>query len=123
FEEVMTKPVPPAWLVAILWVSFFVGFLYVLIGVKFELPKIIEAMMRVRFDQPWVRGKYGSWKELINELSLLLYLIPPIVGLMFGRRERYSALNLALALLAFLWLLFFGFAAGTRTVFAAYLIT
>lgn len=123
FEEVMTKPVPPAWLVAILWGSFFLGFLYILMAVKFDLPKIVEAMMRARFDQPWVRGKFGGWKELINEFSLLLYLIPPIMGLMLGRRERYSPLVLLLCMLAFLWVLFFGFAAGTRTVFAAYLIT
>ena len=123
FEEVMTRPLPPGWLVAILWASFFIGFLYVLLGVNFEVPQIIEAMMRARFDQPWTRGKYGDWKALITELQLLLYLVPPIVGMMFGRRERYSFLNLLLAMLAFLWLLFFGFCAGTRTVFAAYLIT
>lgn len=123
FEEIMTKPVPPGWLVGILWGSFFIGFLHVLLGVNFDLPKIVEAMMRVRFDQPWGRGRLGDWKALINELSLLLYLIPPIVGLMFGRVEKYSPINLLLALLAFLWLLFFGFCAGTRTVFAAYLIT
>ena len=123
FEEIMTRPVPPGWLLVILWVSFFVGFLYVLLGVDFDLPRILEAMMQARFDQPWGRGRLGDWKALINELSLLLYLVPPIVGLMFGRRERYSPLSLLLAMLAFLWLLFFGFAAGTRTVFAAYLIT
>jgi len=123
FEEIMTRPVPPGWLVVILWGSFFIGFLYVLLGVEFDLPKILDAMMRARFDQPWGRGKFGDWRALINELSLLLYLVPPIAGLMFGHRERYSPLSLLFALLAFLWLLFFGFAAGTRTVFAAYLIT
>lgn len=123
FEEIMTRPVPPGWLVVILWACFFIGFLYVLLGVDFDLAKIVPAMVRARFDQPWGRGRLGDWKALITELSLLLYLVPPIVGLMFGRRERYSALNLLLALLALLWLLFFGFTAGTRTVFAAYLIT
>jgi len=123
FEDVMTRPIPPGWLVAMLWGSFFLGFLHVLIGVDFDLPKIVEAMMRARFDQPWGRGRLGDWKAMINELSLLLYLVPPIVGLMFGRREKYSGLNLLLAFLALAWLLFFGFCAGTRTVFAAYLIT
>ena len=123
FEEIMTKPVPSSWLSAILWVSFFLGFLYVLMGAEFSVATVIESVMRARFDQPWVRGKFGGWKELINEFSLLLYLIPPLVGLMFGKRERYSALNLTLSLLALLWVLFFGFASGTRTVFAAYLIT
>ena len=123
FEEIMTRPVPSGWLVAILWGCFFIGFFHVLLGVDFELPKILDAMLKARFEQPWGRGRLGDWKALINELQLLLYLVPPIFGLMLGRRERYSALNLLLAGIAFLWLLFFGFAAGTRTVFAAYLVT
>ena len=123
FEEIMTRTVPPGWLQAILWVSFFGGFLHVLLGVNFDLPKIVEALLKARFDQPWGRGRLGDWKALINELQLLLYLVPPIFGLMLGRRERYSGLSLLLAGLAFLWLLFFGFASGTRTVFAAYLVT
>ena len=123
FAEVMTKPVPPGWLQVILWVSFFGGFLHVLLGVNFDLPQILEAMLKARFDQPWGRGRLGDWKALINELQLLLYLVPPIFGLMLGRRERYPALSLLLAGIAFLWLLFFGFASGTRTVFAAYLVT
>jgi len=123
FAETMTKPVPPGWLVGILWVSFFLGFLHVLLGVNFDLPRIVEEMLKMRFDQPWGRGRLGDWKALINELALLLYLIPPIVGLMFGRMEKYSGTNLLLSFLALAWLLFFGFCAGTRTVFAAYLIT
>lgn len=123
FESVMTRPVPRGWLVGILWASFFLGFLHVLLGVNFNLKDMLDWMMRPRFDQPWMRGKYGSWKDLLNELSLLLFLVPPIVGLMFARRENYSVTSLVLALLAYLWLLFFGFCAGTRTIFAAYLIT
>jgi oligosaccharide repeat unit polymerase len=123
FEEIMTRPVPAGWLIAMLWGSFFLGFLYVLLGVKWDLQVMWDAMLRARFDQPWGRGRLGDWKALIHELSLLLYLVPPIVGLMLGRRERYSTINLVLAVLALGWLLFFGFAAGTRTVFAAYLIT
>ena len=123
FADVMTKPVPPLWLMTVLWVSFFAGFLHVLLGVNFDLPKILDAMLKARFEQPWGRSRLGDWKALINELQLLLYLVPPIFGLMLGKRERYSALSLLLAAMAFLWLLFFGFAAGTRTVFAAYLVT
>ena len=123
FEQVMTRPVPPGWLVGVMWFCFFAGFLHVLLGVEFDLTRIIPEMMKSRFEVPWARGRLGDWRALINELSLLLYLVPPIVGLMFGRRERYSSPSLVLALLAYLWLLFFGFTAGARTVFAAYLVT
>lgn len=123
FEEIMTRPVPGGWLIAMLWGSFFLGFLHVLLGAKWDLAEMWDAMLRARFDQPWGRGKFGDLKALIHELSLLLYLVPPIVGLMLGRRERFSALSLIPAVLALLWLLVFGFLSGTRTVFAAYLIT
>ncbi len=123
FEQIMTRSVPPTWLAVILWSCFFLGFLHVLLATNFDIPVIIEAMLRARFDQPWGRGRLGDWKALITELQLLLYLVPPLFGLMLGKRERYSAINLLLSGLAFLWLLFFGFTGGTRNVFAAYLIT
>ena len=123
FERVMTNPLHPAWLIGIFWGSFFLGFLHMLLSVDFDIEKMVDAMMRVRFDQPWCRGKYGDWKALLGEFSLLLYLIPPITGLMLGRRERYSSLSIFPVLLGFLWVLFFGFTAGTRTVIGAYLVT
>lgn len=123
FEEIMTRPVPPTWLAVIFWCSFFLGFLHILLATDFDIPKIVEAMLRARFDQPWGRGRLGDWKALITELQLLLYLVPPLFGLMLGKRERYSAINLLLSGLAFLWVLFFGFTGGTRNVFAAYLVT
>ena len=123
FERIMTNPVHPGWLVGIFWGSFFLGFLHMLLAVDFDIGKMIDAMERVRFDQPWSRGKYGDWKALLTEFSLLLYLIPPITGLMLGRRERYSLLSLVPVLLGFAWVLFYGFTAGTRTVFGAYLVT
>lgn len=123
FEEIMTRPMPPTWLAVIFWCCFFIGFLHVLLATDFDIPKIVEAMLRARFDQPWGRGRLGDWKALITELQLLLYLVPPLFGLMLGKRERYSAINLLLSGLAFLWVLFFGFTGGTRNVFAAYLVT
>ena len=123
FEEIMTRSVPPTWLATLLWSCFFIGFLHVLLATNFDIPAIVEAMLRARFDQPWGRGRLGDWKALLTELQLLLYLVPPLFGLMLGKREQYSAVNLLLSFLAFLWLLFFGFTGGTRNVFAAYLIT
>lgn len=123
FERIMTAPVHSGWLLTIFWVSFFLGYLYMLIAVNFDVQKMLEAMMRARFDQPWGRGKFGDWKALLNEFALLLYLIPPITGLMLGRRANYSWLQLGPVVLGFAWVLFTGFLGGTRTVFGAYLVT
>lgn len=123
FERIMTGPIHPGWLVGIFWASFFLGFLHMLMAVNFDIAKMIDYMTRVRFDRPWARGKFGDWKALLNELSLLLYLIPPITGLMLARRHRYSMLSILPALLGFAWVLFYGFTDGTRTVFGAYLVT
>jgi hypothetical protein len=123
FEPIMTRPVHSGWMLSIFWVSFFLGYLYMLLAVDFDVQKMIDAMMRARFDQPWGRGKFGDWKALLNEFALLLYLIPPIAGLMLGRRDRFSWLQLGPVLLGFAWVLFTGFLGGTRTVFGAYLVT
>ena len=122
-EEIMTRPVPGGWLVCVFWVSFFLGFLHMLIAVKFDIAKMVEAMLRARFDQPWTRGKFGDWKALISELELLLYLIPPIAGLMLARRERFPAIHLIPVLLGVAWVFFYGFVSGTRSLFGAYLVT
>lgn len=123
FERIMTGPIHPGWLVAIFWSSFFLGFLHMLIAVDWDLARLIDEMTKVRFDRLWARKKFGDWKALRNELSLLLYLIPPIAGLMLTRRDRYSAASILFALMGFGFVLFYGFTDGTRTVFGAYLVT
>ena len=123
FEEIMTRPVHVGWLLGIFWVSFSLGYFYMLLAVDFDIPKMIEAMCRARFEQPWGRSKYGDWRSLLNEFALLLYLIPPIAGLMLARRGRYHWLQIVPVMLGFAWVIFHGFVGGTRTVFGAYLIT
>lgn len=123
FERIMTGPVNPRWLIAIYAGCFFLGFLNMLIAVKFDLADLVDAMTRPRFDRPWGRGKFGDWKALLGELNMLLYLVPPITGLMVGRRERYAWPIVLFALFGFAWVLFYAFADGTRAVFGAYLIT
>jgi hypothetical protein len=123
FEAVMTRPTPPRLLVVLFWASFFLGYLHMLLGVDFDPIKMVDFMTRERFVQPWGRGKFGDWKALINELSLLLYFIPPLTALIVARCERYSSAVLVTTLAGFAWTLFYGFTSGTRNLFGAYLVT
>jgi hypothetical protein len=123
FEAVMTQPTPPGLLVTLFWASMILGYLHMLLGVKFDVFKLVHYMTLPRFEQPWGRGKFGDWKALINELSLLLYFIPPLTALILARRERFSAAVIVTTLLGFGWTLFYGFTSGTRNLFGAFLVT
>jgi hypothetical protein len=54
---------------------------------------------------------------------MLLFLIPPIAGIIMARRRTYSFISLLLVAAGLLFTLFYGFAGGTRNVFASYLVT
>ncbi len=123
FEQVMTRDVPAGLLLGLFWASFFLGFLHMLLGVSFDIPKMLDFMTRPRFEQPWGRGRFGDWKALINELALLLYFIPPLTALVFARRERFSAFAIVTTAAGFAWTLFYAFTTGTRSLLGAYLVT
>lgn len=123
FEAIMTRPVPARWIIALFWASCFIGYFHMLLAESFDVFKMVEDMMKPRFNQPWGRGRYGDWKALLNELALVLYFIPPLMGLMLARIERYSAMQIATALGGFAFTLFYGFVGGTRSLFGAYLVT
>jgi hypothetical protein len=123
FQNIMTRAVPTSWLLGIFWGSMILGYFHILLSVDFNIPLMVDYMMRPRFEQPWGRGRLGDWRALLNELELLLYLVPPIAGLMLGRRSRYSAAALFPVVLGLLWTLFYGFLSGTRSLFGAYLVT
>lgn len=123
FQNIMTRRVPPGWLMGIFWACLALGFFHILLAVEFNIPRMLDYMMMARFEQPWGRGRLGGWKDLLNELELLLYLVPPIAGLMLGRREQYSPVAILCVVLGLVWLLFYGFLSGTRSLFGAYLVT
>ncbi len=123
FATIMTRPVPAGWIITLFWASFFIGYFHMLLAESFDVFKMVEDMMKRRFDQPWGRGKFGDWKALLNELALLLYFIPPLMALMLARIERYTKTQLATALAGFAFTLFHGFVSGTRSLFGAYLVT
>lgn len=123
FGDALTREVPAAWLLFIFWFCFGLGYLHMLIAVDFNIAKVIHFMMEPRFSQPWARGRLGDWKALLVELGLLLYLLPPLAGIILARRHRYPKAQLVLIMAALAFTFFFAFSSGTRNVFASYLVT
>lgn len=125
------KPIQSSWLnfgkvsnqllFKVFILSAFLGFLYMLMSVNFNIFEMIDAMTGARFTQPWGRGRLGGWMSFITELSLLLYLIPALTGIILNRRKSFPALQLIVVLFIFALTIFHGFAGGTRNVFIAYL--
>lgn len=121
--RILQHEVPPGWLIAILWVSCFIGYAHMALAVNFDLVDMVLWMMEPRFSQPWTRGRFGDWKALIVELGLFIYLLPPLAGIALARRNRFSFLQLAGVVAVLALTLFYGFTSGTRNVFASYLVT
>jgi hypothetical protein len=119
----VTRPTPPNVMLGLFWFSFFFGFLYMLLAVGFNVAIMIDQMMGARFSQPWTRGIYGDWKALLGELSMTLYLVPPIAGVIFAKREKYKSGTLIAIFMALLFTFFEGFTTGTRYMVAAYVVT
>lgn len=102
--------------------AFVVGYLHIFIAINFDPIEMIKQMARPRFSQPWGRGKFGDISALLYELSLLIYLLPPIAGFMFARAKQFSAMQ-KLFVTAVLGLTFFyAFAGGTRNILGTYVI-
>jgi oligosaccharide repeat unit polymerase len=99
------------------------GYFHMLLAVDFNFMEMVRYFMTPRFTQPWGRGKFGDWKALIGELGMVLYLVPPIAGIVIARRKEYTKNQLIYVVVTFLFTLFYGFSSGTRTIFASYLAT
>jgi hypothetical protein len=122
-NSLIQRPTSPNSLIVIFWLSLFVGYLYMLLAVDFNVGTLVDRMMGPRFSQPWGRGRYGDWKALLNELGMMINLVPPLGGLILAKRERYGLVNSVLVALAVLFVFFEGFASSTRNVLATYLVT
>lgn len=106
--------------------SAFLGFLYMLNSVEFQLfgeGSLVYHLQGGRFSQPWTRGALGGINSLITELALLLYVLPPLAGVIINRWRTFPILQLVFVLLVLLLTFFQGFAGGTRNVFVAYVAT
>jgi oligosaccharide repeat unit polymerase len=113
----------PSHVILLLVVCALLGYLHVLLAVNFDLADAVEHMMRPRFAQPWTRPRIGGLESLLNELGLLLYLVPPLAGAVLAEHCRYRVYQKFIALLVLGFTLFYGLASGTRYVILTYIVT
>jgi len=114
---------PVSILLLLFWISFALGYFHMLLAVNFNPIAMISDFLLPRFDVPWQRPTYGDARALIYELGATLYLVPPLAGLILGRRRMRSGPGVILVVLALLLTLFYGFSNGTRNLIFAYVIT
>ncbi|MBF2000020.1 MAG: oligosaccharide repeat unit polymerase [Synechococcales cyanobacterium C42_A2020_086] len=130
---VAPKPVRSRWLTldeisnqTLFWgfiLSAFLAYLYMLMSVNFDPILLIEEMLGPRFSQPWSRGRIGGWGSLLTELNLLSYVIPPLMAVVWNRRQTFPVWQLAIMTSIFSLVIFQAFAGGTRNVFIAHIAT
>jgi oligosaccharide repeat unit polymerase len=113
----------PRGMLILFWLSFAIGYFGMLASVGFNPITMVSEFMGPRFAVPWGRAKFGDARALLYELGAMLYLVPPLAGVILGRRRLYSGPALLLVLLALLFTLFYGFCTGTRNIISSYLIT
>lgn len=121
--DIARRPTAGSTLLILFALCLFLGVLYMLVAVNFNISEMIDQMMGPRFTQPWSRGRFGDWKSLLNQLADIIDLVPPLGGLILARRERYHWSAIILVVAAILFCLFQAVAGGTRSVLATYLIT
>ncbi len=102
---------------------FLLGYLHIFISVNFDLIEILRQMTLPRFSQDWSRDRIGGWDSLLTELGLLIYLLPPMAGLVFARWKDYKSGQKLTVFIVLAFTFFYGFSGGTRSVFITYLLT
>ena len=122
-EKTLTSEIPAALMIVMFWGSMIIGFAYIFACVDFSFTKVLDGFMGPRFSQPWSRGRFGDWRALLFELNMFIYLIPPLAGVIMGRRKRYGIFQLIAVALGALFVFFYGFTSGTRNLLASYLVT
>jgi oligosaccharide repeat unit polymerase len=120
---IFTQEVPRGWVLLIFWGCFTGGFFYMAMCVNFNVVKMVDFWLEPRFTQPWQRGRLGDWKAMLYELSMLLYIVPPLAGIIVARRQKHGKFTLFAVLCGFLLTVFYAFCTGTRNLFLSYLVT
>ncbi len=114
---------PASGILLLFWISFAIGYFYMLMSVGFNPIVMVNEFMGPRFAVPWGRGQFGDAQALLYELGAMLYLVPPLAGVILGRRNLYKPLAVLTVFLALVFTLFYGFCTGTRNIIGSYLIT
>ncbi len=123
FRRLLRRDVAPQLLISIFTVGVVGGYFYMLLAVDFDFLAMLDHFMGPRFSQPWARGKFGDWKALLGELGMVVFLIPPIAGIVLANRHRYTLGQRTYVAAGCLFTLFYGFTSGTRNIFATHLAT
>jgi oligosaccharide repeat unit polymerase len=77
-----------------------------------------------RFSQSWSRSRYGGdIYSLLVEVGALIYLIPPIAGLIYARKSDFRFGQMLIVTVVFLITMYYGLSSGTRNILAVYVIT
>lgn len=121
--RVVELSLPPRTLVWIFWIMFLGGYLNMLAAVDFDPVTMVRYFFEPRFELPWGRDRFGDWKALLFELGAVLYLVPPLAGVILGKWRLHSRPSLVLVGLGLLFTLLYGFSTGTRNLIASYIIT
>ena len=111
------------WLFAVIVIAFAVSVLHILLSTSFSVSQIYEGLIGPRFARPWMRGRLGGWHTLLNELSLLFYLIPPLAAIIASRWRECSLVQIVTVSGICFFTFFEAFAGGTRNVFLTHLIS
>jgi oligosaccharide repeat unit polymerase len=104
-------------------ISACLAYFYMLMTVQFNPVALIHGMIGPRFSEPWGRGYLGGWKDLLYELNLFSYAIPPLAGVIWNRRTSFSIGQRVFVAACLTLALFHGFAGGTRNIFVTYVST
>lgn len=112
----------PSYLFGMFMLAFLVGYLHIFLAINFNPIEMIDQMSRPRFTQPWSRGRIGGLYSLLYELGLLIYLLPPIAGLMLAQARRFSVAQKSIVFAVLTLTFYYGFASGTRNVLGTYVI-
>jgi hypothetical protein len=104
-------------------VATLVGYLHIFLAVGFDPFEVVRQISMPRFTQSWSRGQYGDVYALLYELGALIYLIPAIAGLVLADPKKYSFPQKSIVVAVLLFTFYYGFASGTRNVFATYVIS
>jgi oligosaccharide repeat unit polymerase len=100
------------------------GYLHIAIAVQFDPLEMLRQMLLPRFEQSWGRGRYGTEAyAILVEIGALIYLIPPLAGLILARSPDFSTMKKLVVAITTSLTFFYGLTGGTRSVLAVYVIT